>query len=126
MLDCGANVFCTNVETVKQLGREIKKYVKPIIIDFGGINKVECKYYSNFGKILGEVAVFENMPKTLEPIVPVLNFGFATIIIKGCAYVISKGGKIITQAQQQNDGLFYFKLHDLVFSKSIINKIIKR
>jgi Reverse transcriptase (RNA-dependent DNA polymerase) len=114
MLDNGANATCTNIETAKKLGREIRYYETPAKINFGGVREMECTMYADFGEILGEVTIVENLPKTLVPAIPFLDRGFATIYMKGRGFIISKTGKIITVAKQHRDGLFYFELEPIV------------
>ena len=79
MLDNGANVVCTNEETAAALGKRIQYYDEPVKINFGGVREVISTTYANFGTILGDVAIVENLPQTLVPAVPFLDRGFATI-----------------------------------------------
>ena len=114
MVDSGANLVVSNMATATNLGLEIFDYDKPITINFGGVKNVECRKYCDLGEILGKVAIVENLPKTLVPIIPFLDKGLAVIYMKDFCLIVSKSGEIITEAQQQQDGLFYFDLEPIV------------
>ena len=114
MLDSGANIMCTNEQTAIALNRQIKYYQNSIKINFGGLHKVECTTYANFGKILGNVAIIQQLPTTLVPTIPFLDKGFVIIYMKGRSFILSKNGHIITTATQNKDGLFYFDLEPIV------------
>ena len=119
MLDSGANIMCTNQQTAIALNREIKNYQKSIEINFGGVQLIECQKYADFEKILGNVAIIENLPKTLVPVTPFLNKEFAIIYMKDRGFILSKTGTVITTAKQQDDGLFYFDLEPIVNFENI-------
>ena len=103
MMDSEANIVVNNMATATNLGLEIFDHDETNTINIDAVKNVECRQCCDLGKILGGVAIVDDLPKTLIPIILFLNNGLAVIYMKNFYLIVSNKILIGTMRRLPNE-----------------------